>query len=97
MNAEFHGSADVAPRGHPNDGRVETLTATRLPLRQRLQVRRRLPAGGHLPHPDIETRSVRRASWEFRRPRSVFLDGVRAGTARRLAVEVVADAGVVHV
>ena len=97
MNAEFHGSADVAPRGHPNAGRVETLTATRLVLRQRLEVRRRLRSGSHLPHPDIETGSVRRATWEFGRRRAVFLDGRRAGAARRLDVEVVADAGVVHV
>lgn len=97
MNAEFHGKADVAPRGHPNDGRVETLTTVAMTLRQRLEVRRRLPAGGHLPHPDIETGSTRATAWEFRRPLTVLVDGVPAGTARRLSVEVVADAGVVHV
>jgi hypothetical protein len=97
MNAEFVGDADVAPRGHPNDGRVETLRTVSMPLRQRLEVRRRLPAGAHLPHPDLETRSTRATAWEFRRRRTVVVDGVHAGTARRLGVEVVPDAGVVHV
>jgi hypothetical protein len=97
MNAEFLGDAEVAPRGHPNDGRVETLRTVSMPLRQRLAVRRRLPAGGHLPHPDLETRSTRETGWEFRRRRTILVDGVRAGTARRLGVEVVPDAGLVHV
>jgi diacylglycerol kinase family enzyme len=97
MNAEFLGTWDVAPRGHPNDGRVEVLDVdAAMTVRQRLAARRRLPTGGHVPHPLIAGRSVRTARWDFARPMAVRLDGVAAGTARTIEVSVVADAAVVH-
>ena len=61
MNAEFIGAWDVAPRSHPNDGRADV---TRCPasfgLRDRLQAQHRLPVGGHLPHPALETSVITR-------------------------------------
>ena len=59
MNAEFVGDWDVAPRGHPNDGRVEVVEANELSWRDRLAVRRRLPHGTHVPHPGIAVRPLR--------------------------------------
>lgn len=98
MNAEFLGDLDVAPRGHPNDGRVEILELdATLGIRQRLQMRRRARSASHLPHPLVTTRSVRRADREFDRPLSVVVDGRRRGRARRVRVEVEPDAAVVHV
>lgn len=98
MNAEFLGDLDVAPRGHPNDGRVEVLELdTSLDLRQRVEMRRRARSATHLPHPLVTTRSVRSAEWEFDRPLSVVVDGRRRGSARRVRVEVEPDAGLVHV
>lgn len=97
MNAEFVGEFDVAPRGHPNDGRAESfLVDAEMGLRQRWEVRRRLPSARHLPHPSIATRSIRSATWEFVRPLAIVADGHDLGTARRLTVEVVADAAVVY-
>jgi diacylglycerol kinase family enzyme len=97
MNAEFIGEWDVAPRGHPNDGRIEVVEAGRdLGIRQRLAARRRLPAAAHLPHPRITTRSVRTARWDFGAPMAVRIDGIAAGTARSVEVTVVPDAAVVH-
>ena len=97
MNAEFVGERDVAPRGHPNDGRVEALLVDpSMGLRQRLELGRRLRAATHLPHPAVTVRSVRRAAWDFDRPMVVVADGRRLGRCRRLEVEVRPDAAVVH-
>lgn len=94
MNAEFLDGVPMAPRGHPNDGRVEVLEfEPTLRLRQRLAIRRRARSAAHLPHPGIRTRSVRTASWSFDRPMVVVADGVVLGSARRVSVDVVADAG----
>lgn len=95
MNAEWIGDFDVAPRGHPNDGRVETLLASAaLTVRQRLTVRTRLCNATHLPHPLIATRSVRAHEWEFEQPMDVVADGERIGRARRVSVHVEPDAAV---
>ncbi len=96
MNAEFLGDWDVAPRGHPNDGRVEVFETFSLSPRQRLTARRRLRTASHVPHPEITSRSVRRASFEYREPLSVFVDGRPAGRASRIEVRVLADAAVVY-
>ncbi len=97
MNAEFVADYDVAPRGHPNDGRVETLhVASAFGLRQRWEVRRRLPGARHLPHPGIATRPVREMTWDFVVARTIVADGRTVGSARRLRVEVVADAAVLY-
>jgi hypothetical protein len=97
MNAEFIGDYDVAPRGHPNDGRVESLfVAADLSARQRHAVLSRLRTATHLPHPHITTRSIRTASWEFERDMTVRVDGVGQGRTRTLTVEVVADAAVLY-
>src|SRR3546814_16245267 len=52
MNAQYRGEWDVAPRGHPNDGRLDVLDAD-LPLDHRPQVRGRPKQGPHLPPPPI--------------------------------------------
>ncbi|MEO1056289.1 MAG: hypothetical protein AAFY28_05170 [Actinomycetota bacterium] len=97
MNAEFVGPCDVAPRGHPNDGRIEIFdVAATMSWRDRWQAWRRLPAGGHLPHPDIATRAVRATTLEFDRPLAVAIDGASAGSASRIELSVRRDAGIVY-
>ena len=97
MNAEFIGDCDVAPRGHPNDGRVEVFEVdSRLRARQRLAARRRARTATHVPHPLITTRSVRTAQWSFGSQMTVVVDGQRIGSARNVAIAVVADAAVVY-
>jgi hypothetical protein len=96
MNAEFIGTWDVAPRGHPNDGRVEVFAVdAQLDVRQRLAASRRLRTATHVPHPLITTRSVRRASWTFEPSMAIVVDGVRVGRARRVELDVVPDAATV--
>ena len=97
MNAEYVGPYDVAPRGHPNDGRVETfLIDASMPFRQRLAVRRRLRNATHLPHPMIATRPVRSGDWNFDNEMAVRIDGVAAGRARRVRIDVEPDAATLY-
>jgi len=93
MNAQHLGPWDVAPRGHPDDGRAEVVIATpALRPRARLQARRRLPQGTHLPHPEISLRQLNEATVEFRRPLDLALDGEPWGRADRLRFVVEPDA-----
>ena len=97
MNAEFIGDWDVAPRGHPNDGRVEVFELdAAMPVRQRAAVARRMRSASHLPHPLIARRSARSADWSFDRPMEVVVDGRVRGRFRRISIEVLPDAGVLH-
>jgi hypothetical protein len=97
MNAEYIGEYDVAPRGHPNDGRVETFeVGSTFGVRLRRQARRRARSAAHVPHPGIATRSVRAATWSFRRPMIVSVDGRRIGSATVVEVAVAPDAALVY-
>jgi hypothetical protein len=97
MNAEFIGEWHIVARGHPNDGRAEVCAwAADFGLRQRWEARRRLPGNRHVPHPQIETRSIRHRVWNFDAPMHVVIDGVPAGTARRVDVVVEADAATIY-
>jgi hypothetical protein len=91
MNAQWMGEWNIAPRGHPDDGRVETLS-WRLSWREARQVLARVPRGAHLPHPGISAVSMRSASVSFPRALPVWVDGVRVGRARSLTVTVEPDA-----
>jgi diacylglycerol kinase family enzyme len=83
---------DVVPRGHPGDGRGEVQVYA-VARGQRAGVRRRLPQGVHLPHPDITQTSGRRiAVLASRRPVPLEVDGVTAPAAVRVEVEVVPEA-----
>ena len=97
MNAEFIGEWDVAPRGHPNDGRAEVFDVdASMSVRHRIAARRRLRTGTHVPHPRVSTRSVRSGTWSFARPLEVVVDGRGVGRASRLAVDVMPDAAIVY-
>ncbi len=97
MNAEFIGAWDVAPRGHPNDGRVEVFDIdASMSVRERLAARRRLPTGTHVPHPRIGTRSVRTGTWQFESRLDIVVDGRHLGRASSLSIDVVADAATVY-
>lgn len=91
MNAQYLGTWDVAPRSHPNDGRLDVLDAD-LPLGQRWHARRRLPLGTHVPHPAIEQQRVQAVQIDMARPTPVELDGELLGPARTLSVRVEPDA-----
>lgn len=96
MNAEFLGAWDVAPRSHPNDGRLDLVQAD-LPLGDRLKARARLPTGSHVPHPGIVERRVKAVQIDLAPGARVWLDGECVGPARSLSIRVVPDALTVHV
>jgi hypothetical protein len=91
MNAQWHGALDVAPRSHPNDGRIDVLDAD-MPILERVKARSRLHTGTHVPHPAIEQHRVAAWATTFDPPLNVWLDGERYGSVRELVVRVEPDA-----
>lgn len=98
MNAEHRGAWDVAPRSHPNDGRVDLIeVATSMTPRDRWRASRRIEQGAHVPHPAISIRQVAEATVSFDRPVRVWLDGVAWGSATSFTLTVEPDALIVCV
>lgn len=94
-NSQYVRSRDVAPRGHPNDGRVEVLEfQTQLTCRERLQILARTKRGEHLPHPAIRSSSVSTFSL-MNTSGVIVLDGRRIGRRRLEYVEPRPDALVI--
>lgn len=91
MNAQYVGSWDVAPRGHPGDGRLDVLDGDPS-LGDRWKARSRLVSGTHVPHPAISQARVGEWSVDLDRPMPVHLDGERREPARTIAVRVEPDA-----
>lgn len=96
MNAQWLGRGrrrawNLGPRAHPGDGRLDCYEAE-LPVAQVLAVAARLHHGGHLPHPGIGERRVAAHEVSFARPRPVWADGRRVGTAARIVVRAAPDA-----
>jgi diacylglycerol kinase family enzyme len=92
MNAQFLGSWDVAPRGHPNDGRLDVLRVADLSVADRWKAWRRLPTGTHVPHPGLEVRSMADLDLALTRALTVHVDGIARGTTDRLVVRLEPDA-----
>jgi hypothetical protein len=93
MNAQYLGPWDVAPRAHPNDGRVDVVSVGRsFGVGNRWKARSRLPLGTHLPHPAISTRQVRTGRWEMDPSVRLRVDGVDVGRGRILTADVEPDA-----
>ena len=98
FNAQFLGSWDVCPRGHPNDGKIDVVTVSAsMTIRQRVMARRRLPLGIHVPHPQITIRQLTTTAITFERPMRLWLDGHSWGNATRIEFIVEPDSFVVCV
>lgn len=98
MNSQFLGNWDVAPRSHPNDGRIDVVTAEpSLGLQQRWLARRRLPLGTHVPHPGITIKPQTAVTIDLGRAVPIRLDGQPWGSAKTLGLSVEPDALVVCV
>ena len=91
MNAQYLGEWDVAPRGHPNDGRVEVLEVdARMSVRQRMIARSRMKTGTHLPHPLISVKSVSEFTWSGS-AKSMWIDGAKIGLVQSVEIQVMKD------
>jgi hypothetical protein len=98
MNAQFYGPYDVAPRSHPNDGKLDVLRVDRgMGWRERVQARQRARSGTHLPHRHLSMQSVSEIDLRFDTPMVVWVDGVRCGAARRVQASVEPDAFTAYV
>jgi len=96
-NVSAVGAWDVAPRAHPNDGRLDVVrVAATMSVRARLQASRRLRTGTHLPHPAVSVTRGVTGTWCPPPGAVVIVDGVGSGSARGLTVTVEPDAGLVH-
>jgi hypothetical protein len=85
-NGQFLRRADLVPRGHPGDGWAEVQVYA-LARRARAGMRRRLPTGTHVPHPDVRAGRARRVEVEIAGRRlPVEVDGRRRDRVDRLAV-----------
>lgn len=91
MNASFFGSWNVAPRGHPNDGRFDVIHAD-LSFGDRWKARARLDTGSHVPHPDITMRRLKACEFTPVSGARIWLDGVCVGSASHVEFSVEADA-----
>jgi hypothetical protein len=91
MNASWLDGWNTGPRAHPGDGLVDTYDA-RVPLGQRLAMRRRLPLGAHLPHPAVTERRARAVQVDLGEALPVRLDGDLVGSARHLSIRLEEDA-----
>jgi hypothetical protein len=93
MNAQFFGRYDVAPRGHPNDRRLDVVDVDpRFGLADRFKAWRRLPSGTHVPHPRIRVQSTAALQTTFDPPLRIWLDGVDRGEVANVSLRVEADA-----
>jgi hypothetical protein len=91
MNAQFIGSWDMAPRSHPNDGKLDVLEAD-LSVADTWKAWRRLRLGTHVPHPNIRHRQVHALSFHFEQARELYVDGSRRGRVTELDVVCKPDA-----
>jgi diacylglycerol kinase family enzyme len=86
-NGEYLGGADLVPRGHPGDGRLEVHVHA-LGAGDRARMRRRLVTGTHLPHPAIHTFQGHAVRVRWDRPQPLEVDGRRREATARLDVTV---------
>lgn len=91
MNAEWMGDWDLAPKSHPNDGRLDIFD-TDMSFGQRWHARRRLKTGDHVPHGDIRSSRRSAAQFDFTTALTVYLDGESVGSGRTISVRVEPDA-----
>jgi len=88
----------VAPRGHPNDGRLDIVDVSAgFGVADRWKARTRLPQAMHVPHPDIDERRVTAEQFTLDPPLHAWLDGEALGAVRDVSVRVEPDALVVVV
>lgn len=92
MNAAWRGTWNVGPRAHPGDGFVDVFE-TSMSAGERLRGMRRVPHGGHVPHPDISVRKMKSGSIgpASSQPRRVTLDGVDVGRAWTVTLRVLPE------
>jgi diacylglycerol kinase family enzyme len=88
---QFLGGADLVPRGHPGDGRIE-IQVYALGPGPRAAMRRRLATGTHVPHPGIVETAGRTVAVASTRPWPLQVDRRRRNARSELTATVRAHA-----
>lgn len=96
MNAAFRGPQNLAPRGHPNDGRLDVIDGA-LGLIDRRRAIERALSGSHVPHPDLKVRHIEERGFESDSPLTIELDGTTVTTARSFTVRCLVDVATIIV
>lgn len=91
MNAAFRGDENLAPRGHPNDGRLDVIDGE-LDSLDRRRARERARSGTHVPHPQLHESRVREMQIDDSGPLYLVGDGKPLVTTRSFKVSCLADA-----
>lgn len=91
MNAAFRGQANLAPRSHPNDARLDVIDGA-MSWRDRRRALTRAHTGTHVPHPGLLERSVRELSVQCDTAVHVRLDGMLVAKLSQFTVRCLADA-----
>jgi hypothetical protein len=86
-NGQFLHGNDVAPRGHPGDGRFEVQVYA-LGRRERAGLRTRLPLGTHVPHPSIREMSGRTVTVRWSAGAWLDVDGEQRGPVSTVTIEI---------
>ncbi|MFM7044889.1 MAG: hypothetical protein ACKOYG_04980 [Ilumatobacteraceae bacterium] len=96
VNGGFIRGRDLAPRAHPNDGRVDIVRVDpSMPWRARRAAWLRASTGSHLPHPLISVTQASSSSLQFTAPLRLWLDGTPWTATTSVTLDVVPDAAVV--
>ena len=91
-NAGWIGDSNIAPRAHPNDGKVEMLTITsHMSLRQRILARRKMQTGTHLPHPDLSSIQIATQLIVRQNREKLMIDGKRIDDWASISIRVEPD------
>lgn len=97
-NVGLLGTWNVAPRAHPNDGRLDVVDVdASMRVRDRREAHRRLPTGTHVPHPAISVRRATEWTWAGPDGAHVWIDGVDVGPRSTITVRIVPDAAAVMI
>ncbi|MGB3411347.1 MAG: hypothetical protein WBA45_09110 [Microthrixaceae bacterium] len=96
MNGSFIGTANLGPKAHPNDGRLDVVDG-RLNFADRRKARPRMATGTHVPHPSLVELRVKQVVLSDDRPFQVRVDGETIGSARELRIRCIPDAAVLVV
>ncbi len=91
MNAQDMGAYRFGHRAHPGDALLDVYEA-HIAFGDVVKVAKRARLGSHLPHPGITERRLPTVSFNFDRPRQLWLDERRVGTVKQMVVTVVPDA-----
>lgn len=93
LNSGFCGDLNLAPRSHPNDGRLDVFHLTAgTSLVQRLLIRRRASIGSHLPHPAITVSATEKfAMVRPTRHTRLVLDGINTGSWISVSIACLSD------